>query len=246
MRSMPPFHREGPCITGVRIAQAHWPRDSPFSRFDLNAVNDTWETLPADLRGTVEAQLAGGEKPLVWLELDLDSHLHYAAGLLVVTDQRLLAIGPTEAVAPDRRHAQAGVPFRAWPLTAIKGLRAKEHAGVGGPRPAGRRKSARPVALYDRPRAAAHRLIDRFDRLRRGDRAGGEDRRAADHRLPELRRDPGGRPTDLPRLRAGRGQAGPGRALPAHWFCQAEPMDGPVGIRVDGGQHRRQLWCRRT
>ena len=62
----------------------------------MTATNDTWEQLPADLRGMVEAQLAGGETPLVWLEPDLDARLHYARGLLVLTDRRLIAVGPGE------------------------------------------------------------------------------------------------------------------------------------------------------
>ena len=97
----------------------------------MNADKDTWDALPVQLRKTVEAQLAGDEKPLVWLEPDLDGRLHFASGLVVLTDRRLLDIGPTEAVAAARRGPRADVPFRAWPLAAIQGLRAKEHAGVG-------------------------------------------------------------------------------------------------------------------
>ncbi len=141
----------------------------------MNAANDTWETLPADLRGTVEAQLAAGEKPLVWVEFDLDSRLHYARGLLVLTDQRLLDIGPTEAAVSASQDVQAGLPFRAWPLTAIKGLRAREHAGVGTLELLGA-ESLLGHWRYTIGRAAqAHRLVDRFDRPRRGDRAGGEE-----------------------------------------------------------------------
>ena len=141
----------------------------------MNAANDTWEALPADLRGMLEAQLAAAEKPLVWLEFDVDSHLRYARGLLVLTDRRLLEIGPAEAVASVPSAVQPGVPCRAWPLTAIKGLRAKEHAGLGALELLGA-ESLLGQWHYTIGRAAqAHRLVDRFDRPRRGDRAGGEE-----------------------------------------------------------------------
>jgi ATP-binding cassette subfamily B protein len=143
----------------------------------LNAANDTWEALPAALRGTVEAQLAPDEKPLVWLDFDLDSRLHYARGLLVLTDRRLLEIGPTEAVTSTSvpRGTQPGLPFRAWPLTAVKSLRAKEHAGLGVLELLGA-ESLLGQCRYTIGRAAqAHGLVDRFDRPRRGDRAGGDE-----------------------------------------------------------------------
>ena len=75
--------------------------------------------------------MTAGEKPLGWLDTDLDGHLHYARGLVVLTDRRLIDVGPAEATAADRPDARGAIPVRTWPLTAIKGLRAKEHAGVG-------------------------------------------------------------------------------------------------------------------
>ena len=61
----------------------------------MNATNDSWEQLPDDLRRAAETQLAVGESPLAWLELDLNARLHYARGLLVLTPSRLLDIGST-------------------------------------------------------------------------------------------------------------------------------------------------------
>ena len=66
---------------------------------DLNATNDSWEQLPDDLRRAAEAQLEAGESPLAWLELDLDTRLHYARGLLVLTPSRLLDIGPARGLS---------------------------------------------------------------------------------------------------------------------------------------------------
>jgi ATP-binding cassette subfamily B protein len=140
----------------------------------VNAVNDAWETIPDDLRGTVEAQLTAGEKPLVWLEPDLDGRLHYARGLVVLTDRRLLDVGPTEPATPARRDAQGAIPLRMWPLAAIKSLRAKEHAGLGVLELLGDGTLLGQWRYTIGHAPQAHRLIDHFDRLRRGEGANGE------------------------------------------------------------------------
>ena len=52
--------------------------------------------LPSRWATEVEPQLAAGEKIQAWLEIDLDSRLQFANGLVIVTDQRLLAHAPGE------------------------------------------------------------------------------------------------------------------------------------------------------
>ena len=47
--------------------------------------------LPDAWLAQVEPQLAGEEKILAWLEIDLNKQLRYSPGLLIVTSQRLLA-----------------------------------------------------------------------------------------------------------------------------------------------------------
>ena len=47
--------------------------------------------LPPAWLPQVEAQLTGDESVLAWLEIDLDARLHFSAGLVVLTTQRLLA-----------------------------------------------------------------------------------------------------------------------------------------------------------
>ncbi len=147
----------------------------PFLRGDcLNVTNDSWEQLPADLRGVVEAQLAAGETPLDWLELDLDTRLHYARGLLVLTDRQLIDVGPTEP-ATAKRDPSKVPPCRCWPLATIKDLRAKEQAGVGALELLG------PDRLLARWRYTigraplAHHLADRFERHRQGELLGEEE-----------------------------------------------------------------------
>ena len=141
----------------------------------MTATNDTWERLPADLRGMVEAQLAAGETPLVWLELNLDSRLHYARGLLVLTDRRLIAVGPAELPENDSRPTPTALPFLGWPLATIEGLRAKEQAGVGALDLLGTENLVCQWRYTIGRAPQAHRLADRFERLRRGELAGGEE-----------------------------------------------------------------------
>lgn len=73
--------------------------------------------LPESWREEIAHQLAGGETILAWLELDLDETLHFARGLVAVTQSRLLAVTPGHA-------------WHGWPLATRLELRYSDHAGV--------------------------------------------------------------------------------------------------------------------
>ncbi|MBS1210356.1 MAG: transporter ATP-binding protein [Proteobacteria bacterium] len=75
-------------------------------------------SLPERWRADVATRLGGAEPVLAWLELDLDTHLQFNHGLLLITAQRLLACTP-----------DAG--WQEWPLTPQRTLRHIDHAGVG-------------------------------------------------------------------------------------------------------------------
>ena len=75
--------------------------------------------LPSRWVAEVEPQLAAGEKTQAWLEIDLDTRLQFAAGLVIVTDRRLLARAPGNG------------EWQAWPLRAGLALNHHDHAGVG-------------------------------------------------------------------------------------------------------------------
>ena len=75
--------------------------------------------LPSRWATEVEPQLANGEKIQAWLEIDLDSRLRFASGLLIVTDRRLLARAPGEK------------SWAEWQLRAGLKLNHLDHAGVG-------------------------------------------------------------------------------------------------------------------
>lgn len=74
---------------------------------------------PEPWRAILAAQLAADERVLGWLRIDLNAHLHYSDGLIVLTDRRWLAC------AAD---AQAS---RSWPLRPDLDARLQDHAGVG-------------------------------------------------------------------------------------------------------------------
>ncbi len=143
----------------------------------MNAANDTWGELPADLRAAAEARFEAGETPVCWFMLDLDVRLHYACELLVLTERHLIDVGPVEPTrhVKSKKRAGAGLPVHVWPLASIAGLRAKEQAGVGALELLG------PTSLLGHWRYTishapqAHRLADRFDRIRRGEQSGGEE-----------------------------------------------------------------------
>lgn len=79
----------------------------------------TGRSLPDVWRAEVESQLANQEEILAWLEIDLDEHLHFTQGLVVVTDRRLLARGLEETT------------WRDWTYRKGLVLQRHDHAGVG-------------------------------------------------------------------------------------------------------------------
>ncbi|VVD64519.1 cyanophycin metabolism-associated ABC transporter [Pandoraea fibrosis] len=83
-----------------------------------NAAAETWYP-------DVAAQLADGETVLAWLTVDLDAQLHFARGLVVATERRLLA---REA---RREASRSGEGWQSWPYRADLSLTHTDHAGVG-------------------------------------------------------------------------------------------------------------------
>jgi ATP-binding cassette subfamily B protein len=84
-------------------------------------------TLPPEWGNAVAAALASfaaGTQPqetvICWLEVDLDRQLNYGKALLVLTEQRFLAISPIPSV-----HA------RDWPRTDIESIQCRDQFGLG-------------------------------------------------------------------------------------------------------------------
>ncbi|MBV8126024.1 MAG: ABC transporter ATP-binding protein, partial [Paucibacter sp.] len=71
---------------------------------------------------SLQARLMSDENVLGTLEVDLDSKLRFAHGMLALTDRRLLAFDPA---------GQGEAAWQSWPLSADLSLRISDHAGVG-------------------------------------------------------------------------------------------------------------------
>jgi ATP-binding cassette, subfamily B, bacterial len=75
--------------------------------------------LPPAWALPVESHLALNEQILAWLEVDLNAQLCFSSGLLLLTDQRLLARDNQEAA------------WQEWPYRQGLSLQRNDHAGVG-------------------------------------------------------------------------------------------------------------------
>ncbi|HYD95495.1 MAG TPA: ABC transporter transmembrane domain-containing protein, partial [Noviherbaspirillum sp.] len=75
------------------------------------------QVVPAAWQQDVQAQLRPGEAAVACVELDLDAGLRFAAGIVVVTDSRLLA--------------KTAAGWQDWPYRAQLALAHYDHAGVG-------------------------------------------------------------------------------------------------------------------
>jgi ATP-binding cassette subfamily B protein len=75
--------------------------------------------LPEIWRTEVQQQLSFGENVSSALEVDLDTRLHFAKGLVLLTERRIMARAPGETV------------WQSWPYTPDLTLKLHDHAGVG-------------------------------------------------------------------------------------------------------------------
>lgn len=80
--------------------------------------------LPSDLRRLAVEQLQPGEHARMWVETDLDAKLNYAAGLLGVTDRRVIVIQAESA-------ASSSPPVESWLLSDVQQVTAKEVGAIG-------------------------------------------------------------------------------------------------------------------
>ncbi len=85
----------------------------------LLTISSVRDTLPDTWRADVGSRLDQGENVLAWIEVDLDERLHFAPGLVILTDRRLFARSPGET------------SWRDWLFRKALILRHHDHAGVG-------------------------------------------------------------------------------------------------------------------
>ncbi len=74
--------------------------------------------LPEAWRSDTQLQLAPGENVQSALEVDLDAKLHFAKGIIVLTESRILARAP-------------GENWLSWPFRRGMAMKLHDHAGVG-------------------------------------------------------------------------------------------------------------------
>jgi ATP-binding cassette, subfamily B, bacterial len=139
----------------------------------FNPTHDIWENLAPEMLSVVEERLTEGELPLVWLEPDLDSELNYARSLVVLTDRRLLSVGPIEESEKDKK--KAAKTFQEWPVDTAFTLRIREHSGTGLLELIGAEKRLYHWRFTAGKVNAAHRMSMRFERLQEGDASEEED-----------------------------------------------------------------------
>jgi ATP-binding cassette subfamily B protein len=141
----------------------------------LEATTDAWGTLPEARRGEVGAELAPGESVLAWLEPDLDVRLHYRAGLVVLTDRRVLADDQDDPGSADDNGAHPARRWRSWPLAEVAEVRTREHAGLGTLDLLGRDGRLAHWRYTIARAPGAHRLAQRFEAFRRDGRIDPDD-----------------------------------------------------------------------
>jgi len=118
----------------------------------MNTLTPQFSTLPDSWRAEAETRLAAGENVLAWLEVDLDSQLHFSRGLVVVSERRILA-------KPDAASA-----WQEWPLQAGMAMQHHDHAGVGSLELVDNQSLLARWRFTLGQNIAALRLIDQFKR----------------------------------------------------------------------------------
>jgi ATP-binding cassette subfamily B protein len=121
----------------------------------------------------VETHLSGDESPLVWLELDLDQQLNYTQGLVVLTDRRLLSVGPLEGDLKSGATPDNG--FQSWKIDPSLVLRTREQGGTGILELIGPQSRLHHWRFTSGKINAAHHLALRFERVQEGDQSEEED-----------------------------------------------------------------------
>jgi ATP-binding cassette subfamily B protein len=93
----------------------------------LERTNDDGQRMPARWRREIASQLEPGELVVGWFLPDLDLALRYAESVVVLTDRRLLCLGPV----PDGGRDGQTPPVQSWRLDQIESLSAQDRWGLG-------------------------------------------------------------------------------------------------------------------
>ncbi len=178
-----------------------------------------------------------------WFQPDLDSRLHFAAGLIALTDRRLLAwtdrSSSSLAHSPLASSNGQADDWQSWPLREELELRLSEQSGIGKLElinPTSRLACWRYTPRGQRRRASLRGQLDGVSLARHG--LAGRRSGARAHGLPQLRRSDHRRRRRLPGVRAG-------GAAAARLVAVATARVREIPRRHDGpgtrAHHRRQF-----
>ena len=205
----------------------------PIPYFEMttpNPANDLVRNeIPEQWRAEVESQLMAGENALTSVEVDLDARLHFVQGLLLLTNQRLLARAPGETT------------WRNWPIRKELQLSHYDHAGVGRLEltdESGRLAEWRFTLGHN---LRAIRLLDQYQLLRESHATGEPVEREDQDVCPNCKAPLEPDQDDLSDLHQGHPYAAIDLdPVPAMALCQALPQ--AIGSRLypDPGRHCRQ------
>lgn len=137
----------------------------------MENVKDVRVSLPEGWEGKIAPLLEPGERLLAWFESDLDPKLHYARGLLLLTDQRLLGTGGEQV----NRSTPADSEWQAWEFQPETELQVGIHAGVGTLDLVSREGRVAHWRFTAGQNPAAHRFAQRFNALSAGHSAEGHE-----------------------------------------------------------------------
>ncbi len=116
----------------------------------MDELADTCRSLPDVWRKVAGEQLEAGETVLAWFEPDLDSRLHFARELILVTDRRILSAS-NRAESPDTPPDEQTNVWQSWPLETVARLDCMPPGGRWRPGIAFRPGAFGPLALHAGP-----------------------------------------------------------------------------------------------
>jgi ATP-binding cassette subfamily B protein len=129
--------------------------------------------IPGLWQQRLDGELADGEWAIVWFEPDLNSRLHFADELVVLTGSRVLTGRGPEAGANGRSGRGGEITWESWPLDSVASLRSREQAGLGTMELLGPARLLSTWRFTAARAVLAKHFVERFKELREAAASGG-------------------------------------------------------------------------
>jgi ATP-binding cassette, subfamily B, bacterial len=134
---------------------------------EKNLLTEAWNGISGDKRQYIADLLDNDEAPLCWFEPDLNLHLQYRQGLIVLTNRRLISIEPTGKDGGAHKSSSRW-QNQSWFLTPGITMRTKEQAGVGTLELIGPTNRLAHWRYTLKHSTTARRFVERIDGARKG------------------------------------------------------------------------------